>query len=150
VTELLERGERTSLRGSSAQAQVVRRWVVVVLMDCAAVLGLLFAFPDWGAWASSTSSSSSWTGYATSMPAILLVATGVVIAVAMFLPMIWLARRVYLRSSRASWSTIVLSALVLITTIVQANSIQVLLFFLSSSVLMALVGLPLSQIRSTT
>jgi hypothetical protein len=149
VTELLEQGELTSLHGSAARTQVVRRWVAVVLMDCAAVLGLLYAFPNWGAHGVSASSSSSWSGYTSSMPPVLLVATGVVITVAMVLPAIWLAHRIRLRSAKPCWSTIVLAAIVLVTTVVQANSIWVSLCFLGCGVLMAIVGLPLSKFRST-
>ena len=149
VTELLERGERASLRGSAAHAQVVRRWLVVGLMDCAAILGLLFAFPDWGSWASSASSSSSWSGYSSSMPPVLVAGTGVVIAMAMVLPALWLYRRIILRSAKASIATLVLAAIVLVTAVAQASSIWVLLCFLGCGVLMAIVGCPLSELRMT-
>jgi uncharacterized membrane protein YhaH (DUF805 family) len=119
-------------------------------MCISAVLGLLFAFPDYGSYASSESINTVANNYVPgSTPEVLLVALGVVITVAMVLPTIWLARRIRLRSARASWLTIVLSVLVLITTVAQANSIQVLLFFLSCGVLMAIVGLPLSKFRPT-
>ena len=147
MTELLEQQERSALIGRAARSQVTRRWVSVVLMAAAAALGLLYAFPDWGGWASSTSSGTAPSGHWSSMAPILLVGTGVLVTVAMVLPSALLARRVWRRSARVSWCTIGLAAGLAVSTVAQANSIWVLACFLASGTLMALVGLPLSRFR---
>jgi len=148
MSELLEHDGHLGSLTTAPGAQVWTRWVDVVLMDAAAVLGLLFAFPDWGAWSSSTTGGAAGTGHEPSMAPILLVGIGVLVAVAMALPAILLARRVWLRSPRPSWTTMGLAGVVLVATVAQANSIWALLCFLCSSGLMVIVGLPLSRFRT--
>ena len=144
VTELLEHTDDTSLRGSPAHAQVVRRWVTVVLMYTSAALGVLSTFggsADFGSSPASDYVHKDPNNYISGSTQLFLIAIGVGVALMLVLPTIGLARRIRLRSTKASWPTIVLGGLVLVATAVGFFG------FLLCGICMVIIGQPLSKFR---